>query len=176
MHLKGPAKILKNWLRNYKGIHDIIIFGSVVKEKMNPADMDIAIIMDSKDPVLIGEMQKTIPLKNIHLQIFSYVDFLKSTLPYCMLSEGYSIKDGRFISDKLGVSRKSLYTFSLDALSQIQKVMFNKGLRTLIQSTKAEKVGKGAVLVPVRVSGEYDDFFRQWNRKVKKKEFLEMNY
>lgn len=167
---------MKNWLRNYKEVHDIILFGSAVKEKMNPADIDIAVIMESKDPVLIGEMQKTIPLKNIHLQICAYDDFLKSTLPYFMLSEGYSIKDGRFISDILGIRRKALYTFSLDALSQVQKVMLNKGLTALIQSTKAEKVGKGAVLVSVRASGEFDDFFSQWNRKVKKKEFLEINY
>ena len=57
---------------------------------------------------------------------------------------------------------------------QIEKVMFNKALKNLILETKSEKTGRGSVLVPCNASAEFDDFFRKWNRDIKKKEFLEI--
>ena len=52
--------------------------------------------------------------------------------------------------------------------------MFNKGLRSLIASTKSEKAGKGAILAHVNSSGEFEDFLNQWKRKIIKKEFIEI--
>lgn len=163
-------------LKKYKSIYDFIIFGSAVKGKMSPRDIDIAVILESKNPALIGEIKTEIDkhIKNAHLQAVSYEDFLKSKLPYHMLSEGYSIKNKEFLFKKSGVLRKTLYTFELNDLLQNKKVMFNKGLRYMVKQTKAEKIGKGAVLAPVTASGEFDDFFSQWNRKIRKKEFFEV--
>lgn len=174
--LKNQAKKLRKLLRRYKSVYDFIIFGSFVKDKMVPRDLDIAMIVSSKDPVIVGEVKTAIDkeIKNVHLQLIVYEDFLKSKLPYYILSEGFSVREGRFISKKLNIKRKILYTFDLGGLFQVQKVMFNKGLRSLIASTKSEKVGKGAILVNVSSSGEFEDFFSQWKRKIIKKEFIEI--
>ena len=64
--------------------------------------------------------------------------------------------------------------FDLKGLPQTKKVMLNKGLRSLMISTKSERIGKGAVLAPVNASGEFEDFLNQWGRKIRKKEFIEI--
>jgi len=167
---------LKTLLKNYKSVYDFIIFGSFVKSKLSPKDIDIAMISSSSDSVFIGEIKQKIDkiTDTAHLQIINYNDFLKSKLPYYILSEGYSVKLNRYIPDKLKINRKTLYSFELTNMNQSQKVMFNKALRSLVQTTKSQKVGKGAVLVDVKNSGEFEDLFNQWQSKIKKKEFLEI--
>jgi len=167
---------LKRLLKRYKSVYDFIIFGSAVKGKMNPNDMDIAVITSTIDPAIIGEIKTGIDseIRSAHVQVINYGDFLRSKLPYYMLLEGYSVKEGDFISGKLKVSRKVLYTFDLQEMAQTKKVMFNKGLKAVISSTNSEKVGKGALLAPVNKSGEVEDFLMKWKRKIRKKEFIEM--
>jgi len=167
---------LKILLRRYEQIYDFIIFGSVTKDKMEPRDLDIAVITPSAGTALVGEIKTAVDknIKNAHIQLIHYEDFLKSKLPYYVLSEGFSVKENNFISNKLKIERKTLYSFTLEGLTQIQKVMFNKGLRSLLKSTGSEKVGKGALLVSVKSSGEVEDFFNQWKIRIKKKEFIEI--
>lgn len=174
--LKNPEKKLKSLLRKYSFIHDFIIFGSFVKDKIKPADIDIAAVVSEKKPLIIGQIKSEIDksIKNAHLQIISYGDFLQSKLPYHILFEGYSVRQGRFIHEKLHISRKALYTFELSDLPQTKKVMFNKGLKSLVERTNSEKTGKGGVLVPINSAGEFEDFLKLWNRKIKKKEFIEI--
>lgn len=143
---------------------------------MMPKDVDIAVISSSKDSALVGEIKTEIDkdVNNAHVQVIAYEDFLKSKFPYHAIFEGFSVKANAFLSKKLDLKKKAIYTFNLNELGQSQKVMLNKGLRSLIKSTKSEKIGKGAVLVPVNSSGEFEDFFSQWKRRFKKKEFIEM--
>lgn len=174
--LKDLAKRLKRLLKRYESIYDFIIFGSLVKDKMEPNDLDIAMIVDSTEAAFIGEIKTEIDkeTKNAHLQVIQYSDFIRSKLPYQILAEGYSVKEGAFIADKLKISKKILYMFGLEGLTQIEKVMFNKALKSLTDKTKSEKAGRGAVLVAVGSSGEFDDFFNLWKIKMRKKEFIEI--
>lgn len=174
--LKNQEKILKKLLRKYDSIYDFIIFGSSVKDRIEPHDLDIAMIAPSAETAFVGKIKTEIDkeIKKAHIQLINYNDFLKSKLPYYILSEGYSVKEGNFLSSKLKIKRKVLFSFILEGLTQVQKVMFNKGLKSIVLSTKSEKVGKGAVLVPINKSGEFEDFFSQWKRKTKKKEFIEI--
>ncbi len=167
---------MRKLLKKYNLVYDFIIFGSSVKNKMEPRDLDIAAISQSADAALIGEIKTAIDkeIKGVHLQVISYEDFIKSKLPYYILSEGYSVKDCSFLPEKLKIERKVLYSFDLRGLTQVQKVMFNKGLKSILESRKAEKVGKGALLVSFKSSGEIEDFFKEWQRKIRKKEFFEI--
>ena len=170
------AKRLKRLLKKYESIYDFVIFGSLVKDKMEPNDLDIAMVVNSPGASFIGEIKTAIDkeIRNAHLQVIQYPDFIKSKLPYQMLAEGYSVKEGAFIADKLGIYKKILYMFSLEGLTQVEKVMFNKALNSLIQKTKSEKAGRGAVLVSVGSSGEFEDFFNLWKMRIRKKEFIEV--
>lgn len=174
--LKSQAEKLRKLLKRYNSVYDFIIFGSSVKNKMEPKDLDIAVISQSTGAAFVGEIKTAIDkeIKGAHLQVISYEDFIKSKLPYYIISEGYSVKDGSFLPEKLKIERKALYSFDLGGLTQVQKVMFNKGLRAILESTKAEKVGKGALLVSFKSSGEVEDFLKEWQRKIRKKEFFEI--
>lgn len=174
--LGNLAKKLKKILKKYKGIHDFIIFGSIVKNKMDPKDIDIAMIVSKTDTSLVGKVKQDLDkiIKNSHLQIINYNDLITSKLPYHILSEGYSVKIGKFISNRLNVKKKVLFSFNLENLKQSQKVMFNKALKNLVHTSKSKKVGKGAVLVDIKQSGEFEDLFNLWKRKINKNEFLEI--
>lgn len=174
--LKDLAKKLKNLLKKYDSIYDFVIFGSWVKDKLEPNDLDVAMIVHSPETAFIGEIKTAIDkeIRNAHLQVVQYSDFIKSKLPYQILAEGYSVKGGAFIADKLKISKKILYMFVLESFTQVEKVMFNKALKSLIQKTKSEKAGRGAVLVAIRSSGEFEDFFDLWKMKIRKKEFIEV--
>ena len=163
-------------LKKYKEVYDFIIFGSTVKDKMLPADLDLAIITSKRDPGIIGDIKTQLDrdLKNAHLQIFTYEDFIKSKLPYYALTEGFSVKKGKFISKIIKTKRNVLYWFDLKDLPQSQKVMFNKALREIIKTEGFEKLGKGVILVSVNKSGEIEDFLNQWKRKINKKDFIEI--
>jgi hypothetical protein len=142
---------------------------------MVPEDIDIAIVSSSEDVATIGEIRTEIDkhLPKAHVQLITLEDFLKNKLPYHIMFEGYSCREGEFIAKRLGISRKALYTFDLADLKQTRKVMFNRGLRFLLASTGAERVGRGAIVVPINQAGEFEDFLNEWHRKIRKKEFVE---
>ena len=163
-------------LKKYDSVYDFIIFGSSTKDKMIPADFDVAAVMASKSASLIGEIKTELDkfIPNVHLEIITYADFVNSKLPYYALLEGFSVKAGQFLSKKFKILRKVLYMFSLEGLTQTKKVMFNKALRSILERTKAEKIGKGSLLVGSASSGEFEDFFNQWGIKIRKKELIEI--
>lgn len=167
---------MRKLLRRYNQIYDFIIFGSAVKGRLTPRDIDIAVITASKDPAQTGELKTAIDkeIKNAHVQLICYEDFIKSKYPYYALFEGYSVKEYKFLPEKFHIRRKVLYTFNLDGLIQTKKVMFNKALRFIIKNTGSEKTGKGSVLVPIKSTAEFNDFFSHWKRKIRKKELIEI--
>jgi len=173
---------LKKLLKEYNSsksneILDFIIFGSTVKNTMNPGDLDIAAITNAKNAAFVGELKSKLitEIGDCHLQIISYDEFVKSKLPYFIISEGHSIKEGKFLSEMAKIKRQVLYWFELSDLVQTKKVMFNKGLNNILESTKAQRIGKGVILVEINTSGEVEDFLKLWRRKIRKKEFIEMN-
>lgn len=162
---------LRRILRRYKPITDIIIFGSYVKGRKIPKDIDLAIIVKEKDLVLPMQLKREIPWKNIHLEFIRTSDIYSNPLFISLLNEGYSIKEDAFLRDISGISPKRLYKYDLKHLEQAKKVMFAHMLNRALKKIKGEKIGNGVVLVPLSSASYFEDFLEIWGLRYKTREW-----
>ncbi len=161
---------LKKLLKKYNQIKDIIIFGSLVKGKYAPKDIDTALVVEKKDISLVGEVKTQI--KNLDVELIRPEEIYQTRLGTTLISEGFSIKSNKFLRDKLGLSPMKIYVYEIKNLTQTKKVLFGRGLNNIIKNTKAVKLGAGSIMVPINQSSKFEDFLDTWNLKYKTKEYL----
>lgn len=165
-------KSLKNLLKKYKEIKDFIIFGSSVKGKYAPSDIDIALVIEKKEFSLVGEVKDQLKIKNLDVEMIEPEDIYQSRLGLALISEGFSIRNNKFLREKLGLSPMKVYTYGIRDLTQTKKVLFGRGLNQIIRDVKAVKLGAGSIMVPVEQSSKFEDFLQTWSLKYKTKEYL----
>lgn len=165
-------KSLRKLLKKYKEIEDFIIFGSSVKGKHAPKDIDIAIVMGIKDISLAGKAKDGLKEWNPDVEIIRPEEVYSTRLGMALISEGFSIKDNRYLRDGLGISPMKIYTYEIKHLEQVKKVLFGRGLNNFIKESKGIKLGAGCVMVPVHQSSKFEDFLDTWGLKHKAKEYL----
>ena len=178
---KKFLKITKKFLEMPE-ILDIILFGSAIRGKEKPKDIDILIIYtkNAKDIIEINyklrkELEKI--LKNIEIvgkkykEIFS-PEFLARE---SVLSEGFSMRQGKFISESLGFRNLVLFKYSLKRMSKSKRMLFYYSLHGrnkqggILKSLKAYKFSDSIILSRVESSEIFKEFFNKWGI-----EFLEM--
>lgn len=125
---KEFIKVYPKYLKNKK-VFDIIIFGSAVRGKENPSDIDILIVFSSKEDIdLVYGIRKELEKTCFNFQVIgkSYADVLSPnfTAREGILSEGYSLKNNNFISNLFGYSGFVLFKYSLHGLSNSEKMRF----------------------------------------------------
>ena len=165
-------KSLKKLLVKYKEIKDFIIFGSLVKGKYAPKDIDIAIVADKKDVSLVGEVKDQLKIKSLDIELIKTEEVYQTRLGLTLLSEGFSVKNNKFLREMLGISPMKIYTYEIKHLAQTKKVLFGRGLNQMIKETKGVKLGAGSIMVPINQSGIFEDFLNTWDLKYKTKEYL----
>ena len=107
---------LKRILKKYKALADIIVFGSYVKGRKNPKDIDFALMVKEKDLDLARQIKQELPGMNVHLEFIRTGELYSNPLFISLLNEGYSIREGAFLRDILGISPKRLYKYDLKHL------------------------------------------------------------
>ena len=121
MNLKNLSEVkkkLKIVLRE-KEVYDVVLFGSFVKGKSMPKDIDVAIISEKKNFVL----------KGFHVSILSVSDFFKPlSLVNTLFREGYSLKKNKSFAEVYGFKNKCLFRYELKNLSASKKVRAVKAL------------------------------------------------
>jgi len=122
-------KKLNSFLKK-KGVYDIILFGSFVKGKVVPNDIDVVIISENFKESIFG----------FHVSVLSIKDFFKPiSLVNTLFREGYSLKHNKFFSEVYGFESKCIFSYSLISLTPSKKVMAVNFLR-------GKKEEKGLVL------------------------------
>ncbi|MBD3355029.1 hypothetical protein GF361_03515 [Candidatus Woesearchaeota archaeon] len=165
-------KSLKKLLKKYKDIKDIIVFGSLVKDKHAPKDIDIAIVKDKKEISLVGEIKEILDIKNIDIELIKPEEIYQTRLGLTLITEGFSIKNNKFLREKLNLSPMKIYIYEIKNLTQTKKVLFGRGLNHVMKDAGATKLGAGSVMVPIEKSSGFEDFLDSWNLKYKTKEYL----
>lgn len=105
---------LKSLLANKKVI-DIIVFGSVVKGKAAPRDIDIATISEEK-------ISSSIP--GFHISNLNPSEFFINppSIVTTLLREGYSLKNSKALSEILRFKSRVLFAYALNGLTNSEKV------------------------------------------------------
>jgi len=180
-------KKLENYLKGkLKGINlskvvDVILFGSVVKGKEFPADIDICIIFREKiDSELVDKISSKMEGIKVHINTLIADNFFKKphSLIKTMLVEGKSILTGRKIINNFGFSSVSLYSYNLSNLKSSDKVKLvyllrgRKGEIGIVRKLGGEWIADNCFIFPIEKDYEISNIFKKWGIEYKKKEVL----
>mgnify|MGYP001601946778 CR=1 FL=1 len=180
MQLKNMQKNLKNiskiksklaaYLKN-KDVLDVILFGSVVKGKSNPNDIDIALITEKTDIETIN---------GFHISIIRPKEFFikPPSLINTLLREGHSLKNNKPLAELLRFRSKVLFYYSLSSLTPSIKVKIvrllkgsgkNKGM---VKEYGGEWIANQVFNVPTNAEYIFEKFLIEFNIKFTKSHIL----
>ena len=178
-------KNLKEYLRNkvkdldLKEIVDIMLFGSAVKGKEFPRDIDICIIFRKKIIPQIANKLKKIKKFNIHVSLLTIDDFFRKPHPLIktLLVEGVSILHNKKFSQNFGFSSAVLYSYDLSKLKPSDKVRFvyllkGRKEKGMVEKLDGEWVTDSCFVIPIEKDNEILSAFQEWPVKYKRKEIL----
>lgn len=162
---------LKKLLKKYNLIEDVIIFGSFLKGRDKPKDIDLAFIVKEKNLELIPLIKKNLGIDNVHLEFINIKDIYSTKLFLNLLNEGYSVKYNKFLRDILNIHPMKMYTYDLKHLNKSKKTLFGIALKKNLRRINGEKIGIGSVLIPINQTSYFEDFLEIWGLKYKTKEW-----
>lgn len=162
--LKIKNKLKK--LTNKKEVLDVVLFGSAIKGKLNPKDIDIAIITKKE---IKPELSK-----EFHVSIISIEDFFKPIpLINTLLREGFSVKHNKPFSEVFNFSNKSLFTYELKKLPNAEKVklvniLHGRSEKGLVEQNNGKWLSRQVFLVPVKNENIFEQLFSKFKVKYTK--------
>lgn len=186
--LNALNKCLKNEKKD-PALFDITLFGSSVKGKQKPRDIDIAAVytkgsLRERLDKLRG-MKKKIRALFPNIEIDAFTILLEELFQPGFFArsgvflEGISLLDGKPLAEKMGFKAYSLFTYTLEKLPHTKKVTFNyllagRGtLKGMIAHCHGERLVSGAVKIPIEKSIEFEDVLKMHKINYKKKNILE---
>lgn len=160
---------LKKYSKN-KDIKDIILFGSLIRGKSEPKDIDILILFNIKINKDLEYEIKNKLIKNFkNISITSKTNlndefFLARDSIYF---EGYSLLKNKYISNEMGYTSFTLFKYKSNNLTNSQKVTFYNALngrnnKGLIEKYDCIRLSNNALLVPLEYSEFFKEFFERW--------------
>src|SRR3989338_7194538 len=136
---KNYLKYLESASKKFAGeknLFDIVLFGSAIKDKENPSDIDIAIVfinekLDNRLNIA-QEFKKIIKsqVDKIHITAINIVDLFKKSMlaRQGIIAEGYSLVDNAPFANKLGFYGYVIFTYNLKNLDHNKKTRFTYAL------------------------------------------------
>lgn len=180
--LSLAKKEIKKYIIKEK-IIDAIIFGSVMRGKEKPRDVDLCIIINEKDELkgldLIDSLSKiTDKYKKFKFQInlLTEKQFIDgNTLTNTLIKEGFSIKKDKKIAEVFGFECDSLFIYSLNKFSNTKRVKFHYVLKGrynkkgILDDLKGKFLGTGTIILPSENEEKLKEVFEKWgvNYKIK---------
>lgn len=181
-----PEK-LSNYLRKkLKGINlteiaDIFLFGSVVKGKEFPRDIDVCIVFRKK--ILedkIKEIENRLKEFNVHISSLEIDNFFRKprSLVKTIFVEGVSIFNKKSFIQNFGFSAYVLYSYDLSKLKSSEKVKFVyllKGRKKepgIIKKMDGEWIADSCFIIPIQKDSEMLSILKKWQIPFKRKEAL----
>lgn len=168
--------IINNFFnKNKDKVIDILLFGSIVREKEKPKDVDILIIYKTKPDIeLEYNLRKNLEKIYIKAEItsVSYKDLFKPTflIREAFLSEAYSLINKKFISKALGYSNFILFKYNINKFNKSQRMRFYYSLygrkkedKGILQRTNSYKFSDRIIITPIDKSEAMREYLDNWN-------------
>jgi len=183
-NLKEYSKLKNKWNKDWKKqIIDIILFGSFVKGKIAPNDIDICLIFREEINLSIVKQIEMLLGEKYHVSMLTADNFFGEvhSLSRTIFLEGISLISKKRIAESYGLEPKLLYTYDLYSEPASKKVRFVYLLRGrnnqegLVIKWKGEFISNNAFLVPIDKDKEVQSVFEVWKVRYKRKKFLLMN-
>ena len=185
MILEKLKKYLKDERR--ENIFDIVVFGSIVKGKLTPRDIDILVIflegslkerLDTIQEIknkLKNKIEGNIDIKQALLKELFSPEFLARV---GILLEGFSVFKNKKFCQTLGFNSSSIFWYDLKGLNHTQKVKFNyilagRNQKGIIESLGGKRLAGGVIRIPIETSLEFEEILKNNKINYNKKNILE---
>jgi len=158
-------------LKKYPKIEDILIFGSFVRGKAEPKDVDIGIMIDKYGSAagLIGKIGFEFKAHKIDIEIIDSRLSHLDPLFWRIAKDGFSIKADKWVRKIIDAKPMTLFGYSLKSLNQTKKVQFNRAVHNMLKETKGIKLGPGMPVVPTSKSESFQELLDSWHLKKAKR-------
>ena len=171
MHLENSEK-LKSWtqqlkplLNKYNILQDIVLFGSFLREKTRPADIDIALLVQEKDENQLEKIEEEIrsllPEHGIDITVLTLKD-LYFPLWISIIQEGWSIAKEQYLAQLYEIEPVKLYKYSIKHMTPVQKVQFDRGLKKMTENLQGIRLTRAVILIPLQKSEAFEAFLKTW--------------
>src|SRR3989344_6383768 len=170
------SKVKHFFEKNEAEILDIILFGSVVKGKDRPKDIDIILLFKNKEKIEIAYLLRK-ELKefkeDINVITKNYNSLMSENFiaKESFLSEGYSLINNKFISEEFGYTNFMLFKYELIGFSQSKRMRFqyslygrNKAIG-MIKELSLIKFSDSILLSYIENSEKTKEYLNSWNIK-----------
>jgi len=162
--------------KHKKELLDIILFGSSIKGKDNPADTDILLLFKDKESIDVSyELRKKLEGIGLKPEITTkkYESLFDPTFKAreAILGEGYSLTRKGFISEGFGYSSMIAIQYELKGASQVKRMQLQYALygrdkkSGITKELKLKKFSNTVFLCPIENSEKAKEFFESWKIK-----------
>ncbi|MBT4540885.1 nucleotidyltransferase domain-containing protein [Candidatus Woesearchaeota archaeon] len=173
--------IIKDYYKQNKdNIVDILLFGSIMRGKEKPNDVDLLII--SKNPLtnnITYNLRKSLKKLDLNFSITekTYHELFQPSFlaREAFLTESYSLINKKFVSKGLGFINYYLFRYELKGFNKSKRMLFYYSLygrnnsKGMINKLKAIKFSDGTLLVPIENVEEGREYFN--NLEIKFNDF-----
>lgn len=172
--ISSEIKTIKNWVKKNKA-SDVVLFGSFVRGKSLPNDVDLCILIKDQDEKktldLVDSLAQVLKDSKFKFQInlLTSSDFMGgNSLAKTLLNEGFSIKEEKKFAQTFGFKNQSLFTYSLKNFNASERVKLHyllngrAGTRGILKEIKGSLIGKGAIIVPTENEDFLKEIFDRW--------------
>ncbi len=162
--------------KNKAKLLDIALFGSLVRGKEKPEDIDLLLLFkDKEDLELAYSLRKGLEELGLNFSITTKTyDSLTSgnfLARESFLSEGYSLKKDRPISEEFGFRQFMLFKYELKNFSQSQRMRFQYSLYGrnkavgMLKEFSMIKFSDQILLSPTINSEKVKEYLKSWSIK-----------
>lgn len=168
---KEFLKVIRAFLEKPE-IIDVILFGSSVRGKDGPGDIDLLVVYSGEEIIDINyELRKKLGGINKNIEVIgkSYGDIFKPEFfaREAILSDGFSFKQKNFISKGFGYDNFILFKYSLRGFNKSRRMQFyyslygRGGRAGLLEKSKSYKFSDTIILCPVENSELIKNFLEK---------------
>lgn len=173
--LEKLKKISRKISKQHSTIFDVVLFGSVLKGKWKPGDIDVCIVLSEKaDPKEIEVISREFPIE-VHLTHVLLTELYSQSLWLTLLHEGFSLIRNKYLYKIFGMEPWIIFSYNLITLKPVEKSRFSHALfgrahEGIFYKLGGKILGKGSIMVPVKHSEEIREVLERWHidYKVKK--------
>lgn len=176
-NLKEFSKLISEYKQNWKSeLADIVVFGSIVRGKSNPNDIDVCLIFRNKADLNIIKKVQAILGDNYHIISLTVDNFFTNphSLAKTLLLEGESLITGKKFADVFSLKAKVIYYYDISKEEASKKVRFVYLLRGrvssngLVKELNGEFISNSAFLIPIENDAKIQEVFNSWKVKYKR--------
>ena len=173
---KFKSEVKKFFNKNKEILLDIILFGSSVKGKEKPNDIDILLLYKKTKNIDISyELKRLLKAKGYVVEVTdkTYKELFDQNFiaGSSIISEGYSLVYDKFLFEGLGYTSFNLFKYELKQFNKSERMRFYYSLygrnkeKGMLKRLNSIKFSDSIILCPVENAEKMKEYFNIWKLK-----------